>query len=50
MDTINLKEKWCNLMDKEEKFLKCLSMILDKNSRQSESFNMKEEIIDNLNE
>jgi hypothetical protein len=49
-DKINLKEKWCNLADKEEKFLKCIAMILDKNSRQQETFSLKEEILDNLQE
>ena len=47
-DKINLKEKWCSLMDKEEKFLKCLQMILDKNSRQNEQFDLKEETLDNI--
>lgn len=34
LDKINLKEKWYNSSDKEDKFLKCLQMLLDKNQRQ----------------
>lgn len=47
-DKIDLTDRWTQSMSKEEKFMKCLRNILERNLNNMEEFNAQEEILKNL--